>query len=350
LRLATLSDLPLLNRLSSPKARHANAIIGQHYTPEYWQYVVHDIFQIKKSRFDGDRDTRIIVETATGREVGYTTTSTLFFGPKLQAIALEEDVTYWDVAYPVLRQLFDLAKERRAEDKRNLPSPPPKETPVTTDEKEGAETEATTENASEETTTTTTAVTAAAAAAAPEPPLALNLCLHEQHPLVVLLGRKAKKDPEELNPGYRLYTRIGSYPQFILTVAAELESRLAASALAGVTGRLQLDFFRSVEGCAGKGLEVCFEKGKITQAHDWTKPGPEGLLEERLKWKKQGENPTIFHATFPPLVFTLLLTGRQSLKDLYLMYGDIAIRGGETRLLLNTLFPKGQHYMDLFCW
>ncbi|GJJ77732.1 hypothetical protein EMPS_10091 [Entomortierella parvispora] len=336
LREATISDLPLLNRLSTPQARHANAVVGQYYTPEFWQYVVHDVHQINKSRFLGDRDTRIIVETATGREVGFTNTSTVFFGHRLQAMALEEDATYLDVAYPVLRQLFDIAKERRAKTIKNRPVLPPSHS--STETKEDKEATTTAETASEKT------------AAAPEPRLSMNLNLHEKHPLVVLLGRKAKQDPEEINPGFRLYTRIGSYPSFILKVAPELEARLAASALAGISGRLRLDFFRSVEGCAAKGLEVFIEKGKITQAQGWTNPGPEKLLEERMKWKAAGNEPKVYDAAFPPLVFTMLLTGRQSLKDLYLAYGDVDIWGHETRLLLNTLFPKGEHFLDLFCW
>lgn len=317
LRLATLSDLPLLNRLSSREARHANAQIGRHYTPEFWQYVVHDLFKIKTSRFDGDRDVQIIVETKTGKEVGYTMTSNAFASTKLHAMALDEvEAKYSDVTYPVMRQLFELLKRRKAEERRNQPTLP------------GA----------------TTMVTKGIS----DP---LSICLHDKHPLVVLLGNKANHEPEEHNAGFRLYTRISNYGQFIMTVAPELESRLASSALAGLTGRLRLDFFRSIEGCSAKGLEVFFDNGKITDARDWTNPGPEGLLKERMEWKTKGEiPPTIYSGGFPPLLFTMLLTGRHSLKDLYVMHGDVEVEGGENRLLLNTLFPKCDHHLDLFCW
>ncbi|KAG0048423.1 hypothetical protein BGZ83_006607 [Gryganskiella cystojenkinii] len=337
LRLATFEDLPFLNRLSSPENRHANAVIGSHYAPETWQYFVHDLFQVKESRFDGDRDTRIIIETKTGNSVGYTMTSHLYFGPRLQVMALDpeaKEVKYLDVAYPVLRQLFALAKVQRAEDKKIAPKPAKKLTPV------------------EITNPSLEATTAEALAAAPsavEKPLSLSLCLHEKHPLVVLLGSKAKAEPKDKYPPLRpLYTRISSYPNFILAIAPELESRLSKSALAGVSGCLLLDFFRSVEGCAAKGLEITFDNGKIVSAVDWTKPGREVLMEQRLQRKKQGITTTFYEAAFPPLVFTMLVTGHQSLNDLYSMYGDVAIRGEETKLLLNTLFPKVDHHLDIF--
>lgn len=373
LRQATLTDLPFLNRLSSPKTRQTNAVIGTHYTPEFWQYIVHDIFQIKKGQFDGERDTRIVVETKTGREVGYTLVSTYGSTPTLLAMALEEDVRYYDVAYSVMRQLFVWAKERQVEDKKNAqstappvkpttppPSPPAQEENNDEDNTSSSSSEATTLEitssasvnvATQVSATTIPAAAAAAAAPAPERPISFDLGLHEKHPFSVLLGSKAKRDAEERNPGFRMYTRISSYPHFILTVAPELESRIASSPLAGVSGRLRLDFFRSIEGCSAKGLEVVFEEGRITEAKDWTKPSPQEMLEEKLAWKAQGGPiPTLYQGSFPPLVFTMLVTGRKSLKELYLMYGDITIRSEETKMLLATLFPQGDQHLDIVCW
>ncbi|KAG0303187.1 hypothetical protein BGZ99_002752 [Dissophora globulifera] len=120
--------------------------------------------------------------------------------------------------------------------------------------------------------------------------------------------------------------------------------------MAGTTGRLRLDFFRQVEGSSGKGLEVVLEKGKIVEATEWAKPSPEGQLEERLKWKKDGITPTVFLASFAPLTFTTLLTGKHSFEELNYAYGECAARDEPTRLLLNALFPKVDHDFDILHW
>ncbi|KAF9378815.1 hypothetical protein CPB97_009312 [Podila verticillata] len=60
-----------------------------------------------------------------------------------------------------------------------------------------------------------------------------------------------------------LYTRIPSYPKFILKVAPELEARLAKSPLAGVSAVIHLDCYRRVEGASGRGLDIVIEQGRI---------------------------------------------------------------------------------------
>ncbi|KAG0366945.1 hypothetical protein BGZ54_004662 [Gamsiella multidivaricata] len=342
LRMATEEDLPFLNRLGVPGMLHLNAQVGIHYTPEYWRWTVHDAYQDKRSRFDTDRDTRIIVEAASGKAVGFTVVSRVFMGPQLELMALEDDATYLDVYEPVLRQLFVHAKERQdlADREREAfmkKSQPPKEPATTTT----LQTTATTVDA----TTNTTASTEK-----PEStPFQFYFALHERHPVTILLGTKIKYEPKNV-PGWSFYTRIPSYPIFIKKVAPELEKRLAKSALAGFTGRLRLDFFRYVEGCSGKGLEIFFEKGRITDATEWVKPSPEKQFEEKLAWKKEGKKPVIHFATFPPLTFSLLLMGKQSLKNLEWAYGDVSLKDDSTRLLLNILFPKTHHHIDVYSW
>ncbi|KAG0285481.1 hypothetical protein BGZ98_005492, partial [Dissophora globulifera] len=246
LRVAKIDDLPFLKSLSTPTILHAGAQVGVLYTDEYWRYTVHDCFEDRQSRFDCDRDTRIIVDAVSGKHVGCTVVSYVTFGPQLHIMALDEnEATYVDVADSVLRQLFILVKEQQAR------------------------------QANERATFANSAMTnTAATSELPSVKFVFNLALHEKHPLRELLGTKVQSPPS-YDLGLRLYTRIRSYPIFIKAVTPELEMRLANSAMAGTTGRLRLDFFRQVEGSSGKGLEVVLEKGKIVEATEWAKPSPE---------------------------------------------------------------------------
>lgn len=322
LRVATQDDLPFLNRLGSPERLHHNSIMGELYTPEYWQWTVHDMYQDKQSRFDDHRDTRVIVEAGSGKPIGFTIVSYVFVCPQLEAMALENDADYVSVFHSALRQLFaqsherlELAVKGREAAKKQKPST--SETTVANVE--------------------------------PQPiPFKFFVALHERHPFCQLLGKNLTHRPD--TPGYRFYTRIRDCPAFIKTVAPELERRLANSALAGVTGRLRLNFFRQVEGSSGKGLQVQFERGKIVEATEWVNLSPEETLEEKLAWKKAGSAPKIYYATFAPLTFTLLLTGRHSLEELHWGYGENSVKDDDSRLLLNTLFPKGRHRFDMFYW
>ncbi|KAG0286713.1 hypothetical protein BGZ98_004978, partial [Dissophora globulifera] len=246
LRVAKIDDLPFLKSFSTPTILHTGAQIGVLYTAEYWRYTVHDSFEDKQSRFDCDRNTRIIVDPVSGKDVGCTAVSYVPFSPQLQIMALDErEATYVDVADSILRQLFVLVKEQQACQA--------KETAVIASSAT-SETIPVPENATSQ------------LSQAPEK-FVFNLVLHEKHPL-------------------------HGYPIFIKAVAPELEKRLANSVMAGTTGRLRLDFSRQVEGLSGKGLEVVFEKGKIAEAIEWANFSPECQLEERLQWKKDGITPT----------------------------------------------------------
>ncbi|KAF9959001.1 hypothetical protein BGZ72_010441 [Mortierella alpina] len=350
LRKATEEDIPFLVRMSSRERLHTNAAIGLPYTREYWQYTVVTAPAAKQFPLDVDRDTRIIVHAATQKPIGFTVSSHAFLGPRLEAMALDEDeASYFDAADSLLRQLVANAKEFVGEQTKGLAEYTKKmnatkpETKVAEEPKAAAEdTKATGETQTED---------GAKDESEPEEFMPYGINLHKRHPFAALLILNGKaKPPSDAKPGYRLYARIGNYADFILAVKPELEKRLANSALSGVTGTLRLDFFRKVEGQSGKGLEVVFEKGKIVDAKDWAKPDDEGQMKERVGWMKSGKMPNLYLATFHPLTFTNLVTGLRSVEDLVWAHGENAVRDDGTTLLLNTLFPKIDHHFDIFHW
>ncbi|KAF9941443.1 hypothetical protein BGZ75_006798 [Mortierella antarctica] len=354
LRKATEEDIPFLVRMSTPEKMHSNAAVGLYYTREYWQYTVVTAPAEKQFPLDVDRDTRIIVHAATQKPIGFTVSSHAFLGPRLEAMALDEnEVSYFDAADSLLRQLVANAKEFVGEQTKGLAEYTKKisETSASakTETKVAEEPKAAEESkAAEE---TKTADEEAKGESEPEEFMPFGLNLHRRHPFGALLALSGKaKPPSDKKPCYRLYTRIGNYATFILAVKPELEKRLANSVLSGVTGTLRLDFFRKVEGQSGKGLEVVFEKGKIVEAKDWSKPDDEGQMLERVGWMKSGKMPNLYLATFHPLTFTNLVTGLRSVEDLVWAHGENAVRDDATTLLLNTLFPKVDHHFDIFHW
>lgn len=337
LRTATRADIPFLLSLSTPRHLQMHAAVGLHYTQEYWQYTVHDTIVDKQHRFDGERNTQIIVDATTGEDVGFAILSHFFFGPNVDSLAVKDGIAYTDLVYPVFRQLSRLAKERMAlyaKEREDIKAKETKDPKISSHKKIGE---------------VTVAVSTAAPLSALAPaPFALAVALHPNHPARVLLGTKVT--PPTAPGGFRLYTRIASYPKFLQTVTPELERRLAASPLAGVTGLLRCDFFRKVDGCSGRGIEVVLQKGKIQKVSDWVKPPPEETLAEKLQWKKEGKSVQVFLAAFPPLVFSNLMMGRLTLEELLHVYGDVAVPEEATRLLLNTLFPKVDHHLDVMYW
>ncbi|KAF9082443.1 hypothetical protein BGX23_012463 [Mortierella sp. AD031] len=351
LRQASLADIPFLNRLSTLHHLQTQCTIGTLYTPEYWQYAVHDSFEIRQSRFDADRQTLIIEEVGQegAKAVGWVSMSHTFFGAQVEAIALNDGVHYVDVANPTLRQLFVHGKERQTQKVKAFEEFKKEQQEKLKNKDQTSTTSITGEStsATEETQAATTTSSA---------PVALSLALHPNHPLLLFLGTKATRQPVSGLPGFRLYTRINSYPLFLSAVRSELEHRLAQSpAVAGISGRLRLDFFRQVEGNSSKGLEIILERGRILKIHDWAKPSPEDLLAEKVNWKKDETEkgvavPEVYFATFSPLTFTQLVTGKQSLEELIWSYGENSVKDDTSRLLLNTLFPKAAHSLDFFNW
>ncbi|KAG0313435.1 hypothetical protein BG000_005892, partial [Podila horticola] len=277
LRTATQADIPFLLSLSTPHHLQMHAAIGLHYTQEYWQYTVHDTIVDKQHRFDAERNTLVIVDSTTGESVGFAIMSHFFLGPNVDALAVKDGVAYTDLVFPVFRQLAQLAKERMALYTRERD-----EIIKAKELQDKAGSPAKKDKQQQEPAFTIAAVPVPAPAPAP---FSLTVGLHPHHPARVLLG--AKVSPSGTPGGFRFYTRIASYPKFLQTVAPELERRLAASPLAGVSGLLRCDFFRKVEGASGRGIEVVLHKGKIQAVRDWTKPSPEKAMKEKTLWKKK---------------------------------------------------------------
>ncbi|CAO3566582.1 unnamed protein product [Mortierella alpina] len=307
LRKATEEDIPRLVSMSSKENVSPKTELGLYYSAEYWRYTVNDIFQIAQSKYDGDRDTMVIVDAASGKDVGFTIVSHVF-GMQLEAFSLDQNVLWAEALYPVLRQLIAAEKER-LETKRQ-------------DEGEGSKIKTS--------------------------GFPLKLAFHPQHRAALLLG--SRMTPGSNATAFRLYTRILDYSKFILMVAPELEKRLANSPMAGVTGRLRLDFYRKVEGSDHKGLEIIFKNGLIESADGWARPLPEKAVEESLEWKAQDMAPVIYGAAFAPLTFTILLTGERSLEEIQFSFAEITVKDDDSRLLLNILFPKISHHMETFYW
>ncbi|KAG0011127.1 hypothetical protein BGZ82_003149, partial [Podila clonocystis] len=94
LRTAKQADIPFLLALSNRERLQTHAQVGLHYTPEIWQYTVHDICWDSSIGFDGDHETRIIVDRRTRADVGFTMTSQMFFGPHVDALTIQEGDSY----------------------------------------------------------------------------------------------------------------------------------------------------------------------------------------------------------------------------------------------------------------
>lgn len=118
--------------------------------------------------------------------------------------------------------------------------------------------------------------------------------------------------------------RVPDMPGFVRHIASALDNRLAASPVAGHTGELRLNFYRS-------GLRLNIVDGRITEVEAWT-PANEG----------DGD------AGFTGNLFTPLLFGHRTLDDLREMDRDCWARNYEATVLLNALFPKqSSHVMAL---
>jgi len=140
----------------------------------------------------------------------------------------------------------------------------------------------------------------------------ISFGLGRAHPVYDALGDLL---PPPATPPYAWYVRVPDLPRFMLRVAPALERRLAASALAGYSGALTLDFYRG-------GLRLVFEGGRLTAAEDWAR-GP---------WDEP-------NAGFPPLVFLQLVFGHRDLDELRYAFPDVLARD-EAVPLLRALFPR----------
>ncbi len=115
---------------------------------------------------------------------------------------------------------------------------------------------------------------------------------------------------------YAWYLRVPDLLGFVQHVGPVLERRLAESILAGHTGKVEINLYRS-------GLRLEFEGGRLIQVAPW--------------------QPATVHdgkVAFPDLTFLQLLFGYRSLEELDHAFADCWIDDDGTRVLLQTLFPK----------
>jgi hypothetical protein len=136
--------------------------------------------------------------------------------------------------------------------------------------------------------------------------------LGSEHPCYDLLrGRlPRRRDP------YAWYVRIPDLQAFLKVIAPALEHHIAGSPIVGFSGETFISFYRS-------GLHLKLKNGKLTGIEAW-----------QPTHEQQG------NATFPELTFLQLLCGYRSFEELEQSYADCAYNNDETRVLLNTLFPR----------
>lgn len=140
--------------------------------------------------------------------------------------------------------------------------------------------------------------------------------LGDGHLLYQALLRELKRTR---NP-YAWYIRVPDLPGFIDHIKPVLEARLADSVMAGHSGTVKLNFFKS-------NMTLVFEDGKLT-----------GIGTYEPKRLEQGD------AAFPELTFLQLLFGYRSFDELDYEFAD-CYANEETAVLLPILFPK--RYSDV---
>ncbi|KAG9327241.1 hypothetical protein KVV02_002694 [Mortierella alpina] len=380
LREPVLDDIPYLVQMSTPEQLQNHADLGAYYNKDYWRYTIHDGPQTAQSNYDLSRETRIIVDAKTGQDCGLVMTHVASL-LCLNILTLQDPHRhqYRDALFPVLRQMlaiyhqptfFDL-KEKELKDAKPFKDPQHADDDTVAVVAEAQETEDVNHNL-----TTANTDTVVAPSSSPSRRDRLHSCrimLSPTHPVTQLLQPKLIPSKKR----YRLYTRIPSYANFLLKIAPTLEDRLATSCLAGISVTWHFDFFRKVEGAAGKGLEIVFREGKIVLASDeWVPPTPyETMLaaRERIAQQKETqqatatvppseegqqldrffnqETPLEFKAEFAPLTLTRLLVGDLSIAEMLDLYGECSVSGGtDAEIMLDILFPKQQHHFDLFWW
>jgi hypothetical protein len=114
---------------------------------------------------------------------------------------------------------------------------------------------------------------------------------------------------------YGWYIRVPDVPRFVSHLAPALESRLAASAMAGYTGELRISEYE-------RGLRLVFEKGILATVQAW-----------------QPTVDEVGECGFPHRSFLRLVFGEKSLGELRAVYPDCWAKD-EADVLLNALFPK----------
>ncbi len=142
-----------------------------------------------------------------------------------------------------------------------------------------------------------------------------NISFHlgDGHPLYVALDPDLEK---QINP-YAWYVRVPDIPAFLRHVAPALEQRLAGSVMAGHSGTLRINLFRSR-------FTLVWENGRLVE------------VGEDYPHRRMDDGD----AAFPEQTFLQLLFGHRSIDELRLAYADAYTNNNEALVLLRALFPR----------
>ncbi len=141
----------------------------------------------------------------------------------------------------------------------------------------------------------------------------IHFNLGEDHRLYDALGPDLER---QITP-YAWYVRVPDIPAFLRHIAPALERRLAAGVMAGHTGTLKINLYRTR-------FTMVWERGRLVEVG-------EGYPYQRLE---EGD------AAFPDLTFLQLLFGYRSVDELKLTYADAFTDNNDALVLLRVLFPK----------
>jgi predicted acetyltransferase len=140
----------------------------------------------------------------------------------------------------------------------------------------------------------------------------INFRLGEVHPVHDALGSQLEK----WHKPYAWYIRVPDLPRFLRHISPALERRLAESVMAGHSGKLRLNFYRST-------LTLLFEQGRLKELGSYEP----GHVEDA-------------DALLPDLTFLQLLFGYRSFEELDFAFADCYASDAEAAVLLNCLFPR----------
>jgi hypothetical protein len=141
----------------------------------------------------------------------------------------------------------------------------------------------------------------------------ITFSLGEDHRLYEALGPDLER---QITP-YSWYVRVPNIPTFLRHIAPALERRLAGSVMAGHSGTLQVNLYRSR-------FTLVWQDGRLVEVGE---SYPYNRLEE-------GD------AAFPDLTFLQLLFGFRSIDELKLSFTDLFTENNDALILLRSLFPK----------
>lgn len=141
---------------------------------------------------------------------------------------------------------------------------------------------------------------------------AFTFALAGSHPVYEIMRDSLPRVREP----YSWYMRVPDLPVFLKHIAPALEQQLENSLIPGYSGEIKLNFYN-------RGLRLTFENGKLMVVEPWQ---PDA--------KNWGD------IAFPNLTFLQVLFGHRTLDELKSSYTDCWWNKDETRVLVNTLFPR----------